>query len=127
MLKIIPLVENTSLTPDYKSKHGLSLYVETDDHKLLFDVGPDDTFLKNAEKMGIDIADVDIAVISHAHYDHCGGMDLFLDVNKKAKIYLQESAVGTVCYSRHLLPVNIGIKGFWINSGRVVLSMNSIC
>lgn len=38
-MRVIVLVENTSISKDYKSKHGLCLYIETKKHKLLFDLG----------------------------------------------------------------------------------------
>ena len=55
------LVENTSISQEYKSKHGLSIYIETLKHKILFDVGPNGLFLENAKKLGIDITDIDIS------------------------------------------------------------------
>jgi 7,8-dihydropterin-6-yl-methyl-4-(beta-D-ribofuranosyl)aminobenzene 5'-phosphate synthase len=55
MTKIIALVENTKSSKDLYAKHGLCLYIETAEHKILFDLGPDNTFVKNAEKMGIDL------------------------------------------------------------------------
>ena len=86
------LVENTSLKDDLKSEHGLSLYVETKKHRLLFDVGASGAFIQNAEKLGVDISDVDILVISHGHYDHGGGLKAFMEVNGKAGIYLHKNA-----------------------------------
>lgn len=44
------LVENTSNSKEYKSKHGLSLYIETRERKILFDLGSNDLFLRNAKK-----------------------------------------------------------------------------
>ena len=93
MVKIIVLLENTKESPDLKCRHGLSLYAETEAHKILFDMGPDELFLKNAGALGVDIADVDIAVISHGHIDHCGGLKYFLEKNKKAKIYIRPQAI----------------------------------
>ncbi|MDE7261476.1 MAG: MBL fold metallo-hydrolase, partial [Oscillospiraceae bacterium] len=90
-MKITALVENKSnceLTP----VHGLALYIETERHKLLFDLGPDDTLLKNAEKRGIDLGQVDTVVISHGHYDHGGALAAFLKVNHTARIYVQRRA-----------------------------------
>jgi 7,8-dihydropterin-6-yl-methyl-4-(beta-D-ribofuranosyl)aminobenzene 5'-phosphate synthase len=84
--------ENTSISEEYKSEHGLSLYIQTRKHKLLFDLGKNDLFLENAEKMGIDIADIDLVVISHGHYDHGGSLKAFLHENSKAKIYIHKRA-----------------------------------
>ena len=58
-MKVIALVENTSISKDYKSKHGLCLYIETKKHKLLFDLGSNSLFLENAVKLGVDITDID--------------------------------------------------------------------
>lgn len=52
MLKIVGLVENTTESPNLKCKHGLSLYIETERHRILFDMGPNDLFLENARKLG---------------------------------------------------------------------------
>lgn len=93
MIKIIGLVENTTEKNELKSKHGLSLYIETERKKILFDVGPNDLFLKNAEKLGVNIEDIDTVVISHGHVDHCGGLKYFLAKNKKAKIYIRPQAM----------------------------------
>lgn len=90
--KIIVLLENTTESSKLKCKHGLSLYAETENHKILFDMGPDALFLKNAEAIGVNIADIDVAVISHGHVDHCGGLKYFLEKNQKAKIYLRPQA-----------------------------------
>lgn len=91
-MKITTLVENTSVSPEYGSMHGLSFYIETEKHRLLFDLGDGDLFLRNAEKLGVDIAAVDTVVISHGHNDHGGALRLFLDKNGMAKVYVRESA-----------------------------------
>lgn len=90
-MKITALVENKS-SCELTAVHGLSLYIETERHRLLFDLGPDDTLVKNAAKRGIDLGQVDTVVISHGHFDHGGGLAAFLKVNQGAKIYIQRRA-----------------------------------
>ena len=90
-MKITSLVENTS-NLGWSTVHGLSLYIETPGHKLLFDVGPDKTIFENAERAGVDLSAVDLAVISHGHNDHGGALADFLKVNHKAKVYIQRRA-----------------------------------
>lgn len=91
IVEIITLVENTSVSEMYKARHGLSFYIETRQHKILFDLGPDEQFLKNAGRLGVNIADVDTVVISHGHTDHGGGLKLLLEKNNKARIYIREN------------------------------------
>jgi 7,8-dihydropterin-6-yl-methyl-4-(beta-D-ribofuranosyl)aminobenzene 5'-phosphate synthase len=86
------LMEDTSTNLNCKSEHGFSLYIETQNHKILFDTGASDLFLKNAEVLGVDIEAIDIAFISHGHYDHGGGLGTFLRKNSKAKVYIHHKA-----------------------------------
>lgn len=87
-MKVVCLIENTSKNDQIASEHGLSLYIEINQHKILFDMGQSDLFLQNAQKLGVELKNVDIAVLSHGHYDHGGGLGAFLDTNTKAKIYV---------------------------------------
>lgn len=86
------LAENTSLSDKFDNEHGLSLYIETGKHKILFDTGASDLFYRNAKKLDVDIRDADYLIISHGHYDHGGGLGTFLKANNKAKIYIKEGA-----------------------------------
>lgn len=90
-MKVITLIENTSSNEHLNSEHGLSLYIETDDHKILFDTGKSDLFLLNAKKLQIDLKKIDTVIISHGHYDHIGGLIHFLKENQKATIYLKKA------------------------------------
>ena len=47
-----------------------------------------------AKALGIDLAQVDIAFLSHAHNDHCGGLEAFLKLNDRAKVYMQKAVWG---------------------------------
>ncbi len=60
-MKIISLVENRTKS-NCKAKHGLSLYIETKTHKILFDLGSDDTLFDNAVRRNIDLSKVDTVI-----------------------------------------------------------------
>ena len=91
-MRIISLAENTSCRKDLGAEHGLSLYIETLNHKLLFDMGQTGLFAENARKLDVDLAAVNIAILSHGHYDHGGGLETFLKINRKAPVYLSRHA-----------------------------------
>lgn len=91
-MKIHVLIENTTSRPDLTAEHGLSLWIETDHHKILFDSGQTNAFAANAQKMGISLQDADLAILSHGHYDHGGGLKKFLELNDYAPVYLNRHA-----------------------------------
>ena len=93
-MRIISLVENTIANEGLASEHGLSLYIETNNQKILFDMGQSDLFAENASRLGIDLTQVDLAVLSHGHYDHGGGLKTFLKINSKAPVYISKHAFG---------------------------------
>lgn len=59
---------------------------------MLFDMGQGCLFAENAARLGLSVADVDTAVISHGHYDHGGGLGTFLELNAKADVYIHQDA-----------------------------------
>ena len=93
-MKIINLVENELGSSGCEAAHGLSFYVETENHKLLFDSSPSEVVIRNAQKLGINLTAVDTVILSHGHYDHSGGILPFVELNSKAKIYMQHNAGG---------------------------------
>ena len=93
-MRIINLVENELGESGCEAAHGLSFYIETENHKLLFDSSPSELVLRNAEKLGVDLKTVDTVILSHGHYDHSGGILPFAEINPRAKIYMQHNAGG---------------------------------
>ena len=103
MITIRVLLENTAREEGLHCAHGLSMYVRTPGHKLLFDAGPNDFFARNAETLGVDLSQVDMAVLSHGHYDHSGGLEDFFRINPQAPLYLRREALDG-CYSKSYGP-----------------------
>lgn len=87
---------------DIKGEWGLSVLVSYGDKKILVDSGGSDLFLKNLQKMGIDVSDIDYAVLSHAHCDHANGFPAFFEKNSKANLFIRED-VGEDCYGKILI------------------------
>lgn len=91
-MKIKVLIENTT-DSELQCEHGLSLYIEYNDKRILLDAGSTEAFAQNAKKLGVDLKTIDMAFLSHGHYDHSGGFAAFIDINKHAPIYAMETAV----------------------------------
>ena len=93
-MKITVLSENYTSAKEIVAEHGLSLYIETNGKNILFDMGQSSSFFENAKKMNIDIKKADAAILSHGHYDHGGGAEIFLSENTNAPLYVNANAFG---------------------------------
>lgn len=121
-MKLWVLMENTA-NPGFQCEHGLSLYIEACGQRILFDAGQSAAFADNAEKLGLDLGKVDIAILSHGHYDHSGGLDQFLTLNPTAPIYLSRHAFDP---HHNALGKYIGIDPALANSSRLTYVDNEI-
>lgn len=91
-MKVTALIENKE-RDGFVCEHGLSVYIEYNDRKYLLDAGTSGICFENADRLGIAAEDMDAAFLSHAHYDHSGGLKEFFERNKKARLYLRKAAV----------------------------------
>ena len=92
MIRTTVLIDNISNKEELLPEWGLSLLIEFDGLRILLDTGASGSFLQNAKNLGADISGVDIAVLSHAHYDHADGMAAFFQENNRAKMYISPHA-----------------------------------
>ena len=89
-LKMTVLIDNIATEP-LIGEWGLSILIEADSWKILLDTGESEHFVRNAATLQIDLAEVDVGVLSHAHYDHADGMEAFFACNDSAEFFLRES------------------------------------
>ena len=108
--RITVLIDNKTSQSDLNAEHGLSLWIEYGEKRILFDTGQSDTLIRNAEKLSIHLAQTDAIVISHGHYDHTGGLKTVLDIAAKAKIYLHPAAIATKFSRKNTVAKSIGMS-----------------
>lgn len=108
-MKITVLTDNKAKA-SLKGEWGLSLYIETKEDKLLLDTGASPLFAKNAKKIGIDLSKVDLAFLSHAHYDHSDGFGEFFRINKAAPLYINSTCKENCYGKRWIFSKYIGIR-----------------
>ena len=74
-MKLTVLIDNNSFIDRYfLAEPGVSYIIETEGKKILFDVGYSNAFILNAQKMFINLWDIDYVVLSHGHLDHTWGL-----------------------------------------------------
>lgn len=80
-LKVLPLIDFYTSNEDLIGEPGVAYLISADDKKILFDVGFNaknehpSPLLKNMNKLGVEVSDIDCVVISHNHIDHIGGIE----------------------------------------------------
>ena len=99
-MKWTVLSDNRSNDSRLFTEHGLSILLETEQHRILLDTGASDVFIKNAEQLGLDLSTVDYVFISHGHSDHAGGLRYFMEQNTKAKVIVSPDAISGKFYSK---------------------------
>lgn len=90
----------------FKEEHGLSLVIEYNNQKYIFDTGQSNAFIKNAKACNIDLDNIENVIISHGHYDHIGGLEFL----KNKTVYMNKHAFNAKCKKANEQYINIGTK-----------------
>ena len=85
MIRIIVLNDNRCNNKNLDYEHGLSLLIEDNNRKVLFDTGQTDIYLQNASKLGMNLDDIDTIILSHGDYDHGNGLKYFNKTNLSSR------------------------------------------
>lgn len=75
---------NTFIDHYFLGEPGVSYFVEVDGKRILYDVSYSDAFIRNAQKLQINLLDLDYLIISHGHLDHMWGLDPLLKMYTEA-------------------------------------------
>ena len=91
-IKITIIYDNNPCIDGLKTAWGFSCLIEGIEKTILFDTGGDGAILMaNMDKLNINPEDIDLIVLSHAHWDHVGGLSSFLKRNNNAAVYMLKS------------------------------------
>lgn len=74
-MQLTILADNNTFIDEYLlGEPALSIYIEHAGKSLLFDAGYSDVFIQNADKLGINLKNLDYLLLSHGHNDHTWGL-----------------------------------------------------
>ena len=88
MFSLTCVVDNHTTSPDLKGEHGLSFWIESTDGVVLFDTGQTaEALFNNLAWLELPVERIDAVVLSHAHYDHTGGLATLLEKRPGLPVY----------------------------------------
>lgn len=108
MISLTLLVENTARGNGILGEHGLSYWLNTGAHRVLFDSGKGLALFHNAPRLGVKLADADAVVLSHGHFDHTGGLEAALEQAPQAALYLHPDAARPKFSGLNVPPGGVG-------------------
>jgi 7,8-dihydropterin-6-yl-methyl-4-(beta-D-ribofuranosyl)aminobenzene 5'-phosphate synthase len=91
-LQITVLADNYVAAPNLLAEHGLSMLIEADGCRILFDTGQSRVAMHNADILGIHLSRLDAVVLSHGHFDHTGGLADLLQEHSPPAVFLHPAA-----------------------------------
>jgi len=89
----ITILVNNQAGEGLVAEHGLSLWIETEGKRILFDTGQGSALENNARALDIDLGTTDILVLSHGHYDHTGGIPHVLQQTRYTDVYCHSGVI----------------------------------
>ncbi len=92
-IKVAILDDNITGPPFFKAEHGLSVLLEVDGRRFLWDCGLSDLAVYNARLLGIDLRTIEGIGISHGHMDHAGGLAAVLGASGPKKVHMHPGAL----------------------------------
>ena len=88
-MKIAIVFDNYKANEKLESFWGFSCVIN---NNFLFDTGSNGrALLRNIYKMGYNVEEFEYLFISHPHWDHIGGIDSIVDINKNLTLFVPDS------------------------------------
>ena len=111
------IVDNMSGATSLLGEHGLAMFLESEEARILIDGGQGKALLPNATALGIDLSRLDHIVLSHGHYDHTWGVAQVLLKKADTLVWAHPAFMGAHYAIRKGQPCFIGcnLRGDLIN------------
>ena len=87
-MKLTVLIDNNTLIDKYYllGEAGVSYLIEEGNKQIIFDVGYSNAFIKNAQKLNLNLLNSDYIILSHGHLDHTWGLEPLIKKYNEAKV-----------------------------------------
>ncbi len=92
-ITVTTLIENSVYARGLLAEHGLAFHIQAGQRSLLFDTGQSDLLLRNALKLGVNLAETEAVVLSHGHNDHTGGIGAVREAAPKGRLFFHPAAL----------------------------------
>ena len=117
-LRIVSLSDDETSDSKLFSEHGICLYIEHGNNRILFGTGASALFLSNAERLGMPADKADTVVLPLNCNDIAGGVETAVRKNKDVRIFIREDAAADCVKKEKLLRVRNGLPQSFYKSDK---------
>lgn len=117
-LRIVSLSDDETADSKLFSEHGICLYIEYGNNRILFGTGASALFLSNAERLGVPADKADTVILPLNSDNITGGIETAVRKNKDLRIFIREDAAADCAKKEKLLRVRNGLPQSFYKSDK---------
>ena len=117
-LRIVSLSDDETADSKLFSEHGICLYIEHGNNRILFGTGASALFLSNAERLGVPADKADTVILPLNSDNITGGIETAVRKNKDLRIFIREDAAADCAKKEKLLRVRNGLPQSFYKSDK---------
>lgn len=117
-MRIVSLSDDEAADPKLFSEHGICLYIEHGENRILFGAGASSLFMSNAERLGVPADKTDTLVLPINTDDCTGGAENAAKKCPELRIFIREAAACDCAKKEKLLRVRSGLPQSFYKSSK---------